>query len=128
MHPPLTALYAALLAIVFLILSLRVIRQRRQTQTALGTGNHPALERAARVHANFAEYTPLALLLIFLVESSGYSKPIIHALGAALLLGRCAHAFGVSQPNENFRFRVVGMMATFITLAISAAFLLAAFV
>jgi uncharacterized membrane protein YecN with MAPEG domain len=31
-----------------------------------GTGGKPELERAARIHENFAEYAPLALLLMLL--------------------------------------------------------------
>ncbi len=39
---------------------------------------------------------------------------------------RLSHAFGVSQANENFRFRVIGMALTFTTLITSSAYLLVA--
>ena len=54
--------YAALLALLFIALSIRTIRARRAHKVAIGTGGHAAVERAMRVHANFAEYVPLALL------------------------------------------------------------------
>ena len=45
-------------------------------------------------------------------------------LGVALLLGRAAHAWGVSQVREDFRFRVFGMAMTFGVLLVSAIWLL----
>lgn len=115
-----TPLYASLLAILFIILSVLVIRQRRAFQVSIGSAGERDLERAMRVHANFAEYAPLALLLIFFTESLYGSGWLIHVLGLSLLLGRCLHAWGVSQTAENLRFRVLGMTLTFLVLASSA--------
>lgn len=123
--PRVTAIYAALLALLFLALSLQVIRQRHGTQTALGTGGHPQLERVARVHANFAEYAPFALLLILLAELLGAPGWWLHLLGLALLAGRSLHAYGVSQAKEDMRFRMVGMAMTFGVLALGSLTLLA---
>jgi uncharacterized membrane protein YecN with MAPEG domain len=44
----------------------------------------------------------------------------MHALGALLLLRRAAHADGVSQIDENFRFRIAGMALTFAVILIAA--------
>ena len=117
-------IYAALLAMLFVLLSVRTIRARRSLRIGLGHADSPVMLRAVRVHANFAEYVPLALILIFLVESSCANAWVVHALGAALLLGRTAHAYGVSQPKEDFRFRVFGMSVTFTVLVSSAIYLL----
>ena len=65
---PITAVFAALLAPLFLVLSYRVIKLRGSTRTALGDGGNPELLRRMRVQANFAEYAPLALVLIGLAE------------------------------------------------------------
>lgn len=116
--------YAGLLALVFVVLSVRVIRQRRGAKVAIGPGGNPSLERAMRVHANFAEYVPFAVVLLALMELQRAPAFLLHALGLVLLAGRLAHAYGVSQPNENFRFRVTGMMATFATLVIAALYLI----
>lgn len=114
-----TPVYATLLGLLFIALSLRTIRLRRRHRIAVGDGDNGELRRAMRVHANFAEYVPLALLLIFFVELDGTPKWWVHALALALLGGRLAHAWGVSQTRENFRYRVSGMLLTF--GAISAA-------
>ncbi len=117
-------IYAALLALLYIGLSVRTIRLRRRLQVALGPGEHPELLRAIRVHANFAEYAPLALILLLVVEAQGTSAWLVHALGAALLCGRSLHAHGVSQPKENFMFRVAGMVLTFAVLGTSAVVML----
>ncbi len=124
MHTPITALYAALLAILFVGLAMRVIRLRGLMRVAVGTGGDPALERAIRVHANCAEYAPIGLVLLLLVELSGYTPWVVHANGLALLAGRTVHAWGMSRSNEVVRFRAIGMVATFAMLASCAALLL----
>ena len=117
---PITALYASLLAPLFLILAIRVIRVRRGTRVAVGDGGNALLARRMRVHANFAEYVPLALILMMLAESLATSPWLMHVLGVALVAGRIAHAYGVSQMQENFRFRVTGMFITFWMLGVAA--------
>ena len=124
MHTPITAFYASLLAILFVGLSMRVIRLRGLVRVAVGAGGDPALERAIRVHANCAEYAPIGLVLLLLVELSGYTPWVVHANGVALLAGRTIHAWGMSQTNEVIRLRAIGMVATFVTLASCAALLL----
>lgn len=115
-----TALYAALLTLMFVALSIKVIGKRRQFQVGIGTNGEALLERAVRVHANFAEYVPLALLLMFFAEYSGLAPLYLHILGIALLLGRLSHAWGVQQLQEPLKFRVFGMVLTFCVLLLSA--------
>lgn len=113
---PVTSLYAALLALVFVALTIRVIGQRRASGVVLGVRGSPVLERAARVHANFAEHVPIALILLLLAELQGHPRAILHAAGIVLVVGRIAHAIGVSRVDENFRFRVAGVGATLGTM------------
>ena len=84
--------YASHLAALYFFLSLRVIRMRRRERIALGDGENARLERAIRVHANFAEYVPLALLLATFVELQQSSPLMIHLIGLALITGRVVHA------------------------------------
>lgn len=114
------ALYGALLGLLYILLSARVIRRRRATHVPLGSANSPALERAVRVHANFAEYVPLTLLLLALAELGGTLAWLLHLVGLSLLLGRSAHAYGVSQAEEDYRFRVVGMALTLGAIGVAA--------
>ena len=115
-----TPIYAALLGLVFVVLSLRIIRIRRKNKIAVGDGSHSQLQRAMRVHANFAEYTPIAIILVGFVESLKYNAIIIHILLSTFLLGRLVHAYGMSKLNEDFRFRVFGMVMTFNLITVSS--------
>ena len=120
-----TPVYAALLGLLFIALSVRVIRLRRTRKVAIGVKGDPVIERAMRVHANFAEYAPLALLLIAMLELKGAAGLWIHALGALLLAGRALHAYGLSRLDEDFRFRVAGMSLTLSAIGLASASLLA---
>jgi uncharacterized membrane protein YecN with MAPEG domain len=117
-------IYASILAIIFVVLSVRTLRKRRKTQVAVGDGGNVELLRASRVHANFAEYTPFALLLITLMELKDFPRLLLHVHCLALLVGRCSHAIGVSRIDEDFRFRVVGMALTLSTILSASAFLI----
>jgi uncharacterized protein len=102
--------YAALLALAYMALSLRVVRVRRDARVSLGTGNNSALERRIRVHGNFAEYVPFALLLLAFVEAQGQPPVVIHALSLLLVAARAAHAYGLST--GTLRLRVLGVVGT----------------
>jgi uncharacterized protein len=121
-------LYAALLGFLFFYLSVRTIGLRRRLKIGIGSNENDEMLRGMRVHSNFAEYVPISLILIFLVEVQGGHQWLIHALGVLLLVGRSLHAYGVSQMNENFVFRVTGMSLTFTTMLTSSCVLLFNFV
>jgi uncharacterized protein len=115
-----TPLWASFLTILYLWLAAQVIRARYRTRTALGSGGDPALERAIRAHANFAEYVPLALILIACIELQGGWPWFAHLLGATLFAGRTIHALGISREAEILSQRRNGMILTVTTLAIGA--------
>ncbi|WP_417584185.1 MAPEG family protein [Nitrincola sp.] len=119
-----TPLYAALLALLFVFLSFRIIRLRRALQVGLGDAGDKQLGRAIRVHANFAEYVPLGLLLVFFVEAQQAPFWWVHLLGLLLLLGRLLHAYGLGQVNETLIYRMIGMVMTFASVVFSAVYLL----
>jgi len=119
-------IYAAILTLLYVALSIRTLRLRRTLRIAIGDAGNERMLRAMRVHSNFAEYVPLALLLIYLAETLGAQPLLVHGLGLCLLAGRAVHAFGVSRLREDYRFRVAGMALTFTTLVVSAVWLLIA--
>jgi uncharacterized membrane protein YecN with MAPEG domain len=114
-----TPLYAGLLALWFLVLSWRVV-QRRRGGIYLGDGGDQAMLRVIRGHANFAEYVPLALLLMGMLELSRLSIYALHALGIVLLVARLLHGYALSF-TDHFTFgRFWGAALTFTVLAIEA--------
>jgi hypothetical protein len=116
--------YAAILGLLFILLSKNVIKTRRRERVAIGDGGNPRMQRAIAVHNNFAQYVPLALLLLAFLEMQQGSIVIIQILCAALLIARLLHAYGVSQMQENFRFRITGMLMTFGVIGLTSIFLL----
>ncbi|RDL45363.1 glutathione metabolism protein [Marinomonas piezotolerans] len=115
-----TPIYAALLALLYVFLSARIIKLRVKYQVGIGDGDHPLLQRAIRVQANFGEYVPFALLLLWMYESMNGAPMLVLILGALLCVGRLLHAYGVSQKNETLTFRQAGMVITFSVMLISA--------
>ncbi|MGN6152547.1 MAG: MAPEG family protein [Lysobacteraceae bacterium] len=113
--------YAAVFACFYVGLSVRTLRTRRALGIAVGDGGNAAMLRAMRVHANFAEYVPFAVLLLWMLETAGAPAWSLHALASVLLAGRIAHAWGVSRQRERFAWRVSGMAATFTVLLTAAA-------
>ena len=105
--------YAAVLALFFIYLTLRVIKQRKKARVAIGDGNNPALKRAIAVHNNFAQYVPFCLLLMTFLELNHTASYLLHGLCITLLASRLIHAYGVSQEKENFKIRQIGMISTF---------------
>jgi uncharacterized protein len=122
--PIIVPTYAALLVLIFVVLSIRVIQMRASARIGLGHGGNPAMERRVRVHGNFAEYVPLALLLLGFMEMQRHSIYIIHVLCIVLVLARVIHAIGVTPVQENFPMRVASVLMTFAVLVIAAILLL----
>ena len=107
-----TAVYAGLLALLYIALSFRTILYRREHKVEIGDGGDRQLLRRIRVHANFAEYVPITLLLMGLAESLGLPGLGLHLIGLVLLLGRIAHAYGLSQTPHILSLRAVGTVST----------------
>jgi uncharacterized membrane protein YecN with MAPEG domain len=117
---PATALYASLLALLFLYLSVRTVRLRGSLRIGLGDGGNRVMTRAMRAHANFAEYVPLALLLMYIMERHTNSLWWVHTLGVLLVIARLSHAFGFGRDPERFQLRALGAGLTFFVIAVEA--------
>ena len=128
---PVTSLFAAVYAIVFVLLSIQVIRQRTATRTAFGDGNDSKLKHYISAHANFAQYVPFFILISALNEMAGMQGNLLYVLNFIMLYGRISHAYGISVHELNhsddgnvLRFRKTGMMATFAAISLGALLLL----
>lgn len=115
-----TAFYAAILAVVFVVLSLRTIAGRQAARVEIGHADDRQLLRRVRVHANFAEYAPLALLLIGLAETLAAAPVTLHAAGSALVAGRLIHAYGFGRDPQIMALRALGMVLTFASIVTGA--------
>jgi uncharacterized membrane protein YecN with MAPEG domain len=113
-------IHSALLILMGVFLALMVIERRRGARVGIGDGGDARLARAIRVHGNFAENAPFAIGSYTLLGLAGASSWLIHALGVVFLVGRVAHAAGLSQHQGASLGRVIGMVLTSVVLCVAA--------
>jgi len=126
--PLVTAVYASVFALLFAGLSAWVIAGRLSFRVSHGDGGQDRLNRRIRAHGNFAEYVPLILLIVALLEGAGAGHMTVHALLAVLLVARLAHPIGMLAPvasRQQFAFRGVSVIVTWLVLVVAAVLLLA---
>lgn len=116
-----TAFYASLLTLLYIGLSIRIIRLRFKLKIGLGDGGQEPLIKAIRIHGNFSEYIPLALILLAGFELSGASSFWVHIFGAVLFIGRILHAVGLSHSVGTSKSRILGTLSMFTVLVMLSA-------
>ena len=67
MIPTIVPIYAAIFAVMLVVLSLHVAKTRGDVRVAIGDGGNIVLRRRIRVQGNFTEYVPMALILFTFV-------------------------------------------------------------
>ncbi|HEX4480413.1 MAG TPA: MAPEG family protein [Rudaea sp.] len=119
-----TGLYAALMALLVVVLALRVVMFRRSARIGLGDGNNPDLLKRIRVHGNAVEYVPFYLLLMLILELNQTAPILIHAFGIVLVVARLMHAWGVSRHSGITAGRALGAGLTVLMMVLMALLLL----
>lgn len=115
-----TAFYASLLTLLYIGLSFNVIRLRFKLKVGVGDGGQEQLTKAIRIHGNFSEYMPLALILLAGFELSGGNSAWVHVFGSVLFIGRVLHAIGLTQSVGTSKPRVFGILSMFTVLLVLA--------
>lgn len=110
---PAALIYAGLHGLMLVFLSLWVLRYKVRSGTR-GVAN---AERMSRVQGNFLEYVPMALILLWFVESAGTPTAVVHAMGLTLFSARCLHAYGLGSTAAANYPRMIGALLTFLLLA-----------
>jgi uncharacterized membrane protein YecN with MAPEG domain len=120
---PVTLATAGILGLVFMVLSFNVVRLRIKTRTMLGDGGEKddaaSMQVAVRMHGNFAEYVPFALLLLGGIEAAHADHSLVLTLAVMLVVGRLAHPFGMLRPAPNLA-RGGGAMLTWAMMIIAS--------
>ena len=125
-----TALYASLLTLWFVFLSMRVIALRGNPMFAfliLGASPEEMLERAVRAHGNLAEYAPIMLILLYILETlptALVNQATLHVMGGAFLLGRLMHGICFGFMISSMPLRIAGTALTLLPLMGTAMLLL----
>ena len=112
---PATLSAAASLALVNIWLSMRIGKVCQSEKISIGDGGNDLLSRRMRAQLNFAENTPLVLILIAAIEIAGRGGMWLKAVGAVYALGRVAHGIGMDGGSLE-RGRMIGTIVTMLTL------------
>ena len=117
---PITALTAAICAIMLLITAIDTVRNRIRAKAAFGDGGDPRLVSASRSHANLAEHAPLAIIMIGLLEQSGAHHWVLTGVACLFLFARAMHIVGLYAPMSTTPPvpRQIGVIGTWLTYAI----------
>ncbi|HLV49155.1 MAG TPA: MAPEG family protein [Aliidiomarina sp.] len=124
---PITSLFAALLTLLLLVLSFRIIAIRRRERIGIGIGESKPLAVAVRIHGNFTEFVPMAVILLAFMEFANASAMMLYICGSVLFLARISHAIGLSKSVGTSAYRAFGVLGTFGVLLFQAAYLIGSF-
>lgn len=111
-----TGLYAALSALLIILLASRVVSRRLSERIGIGDGGDTVLAKRVRVHANAVETLPIGLILLLVLEWNQTLPWILHLSGIVLILGRLLHAYGMSVSSGSSPGRALGMSLTLLVL------------
>ena len=109
-----TGFYGALLALLYMRLTMGVVKQRRHHRVSLGDGGVDALQQAVSAHNNAGQYIPLFLVLLLVLELQQLHWALLHLAGIAFLTGRLLHADSIVKTRHKMRVR--GMQLTLFTI------------
>lgn len=124
MAPVVTSLYAAALAVLMIVLSFRISLARRRSGVSLGWGEDMHLAERVRAFGNFAEWVPMALVLMAMAEIGGAPPGAIHASGLFLVAGRLVHPVQLRGDALFTPLRFLGMVGTYLAILTAAYHLL----
>lgn len=125
-----TALAAAICALMLIFMKFKVVGQRVKTQTMFGAGEDDEMKMVRGTHANLAENAPIALILMALLELAGAHHWTLTGLAALFLISRVLHIYGMYQHHGagNLRFRQAGVLGTTLSIVAMALWILYLFV
>lgn len=127
-YPHITIFYAAVLGVIFSVLSLVVVILRRRNDVPYGDGGIPRLNSAIRAHGNFSEHVPIAIILLGLLEISEFSQLTLQILFLGLVSARISHAVAMFAQIKSKLYlftRIFGAFTTWLVILSSALSLLA---
>ena len=122
MSLPITALYAGILMIFALALSFKAggFRGKSRISVLFGEPVNMDLAERVRVHQNFLEYVPMAIILMGILELNGGNATFLHVFGVVLIVARIAHAIGLKHDNMAHPGRAIGAGGTALISLVAA--------
>jgi uncharacterized membrane protein YecN with MAPEG domain len=110
---PIALTAAGAAALVNFWLSWRIGEIRTAEKISIGDGGNLKLIARMRAQLNFAEYVPLVLILIALIEAAKGESLWLEIVAALFILGRICHPLGMDGWSMG---RTIGMVTTALTM------------
>ncbi|MEM1194917.1 MAG: MAPEG family protein [Pseudomonadota bacterium] len=123
-----TAITAAVLAMLLLGLAIETVWHRFRLGAAFGDADDASLIGAMRSHGNLAEHAPIVLIMLGLLEYGGANTELVAGIAGAFVVSRFAHVLGLHQkaePGKPPLARTIGVVGTWLVLLALAGLLLA---
>lgn len=117
-----TATYAAILALLLAVLSVRTVLKRVKADELWST-NDTELFCNVRAHGNLIEYAPIFLILLAFLEINGTSAAWLHLLGLTFVAARLVSTY-YFLGNQALALRGVALFGSVIPIALAAILLL----
>ena len=118
---PITMLYAGILGLILIALTIRVVVVvRAKGKVLYGDDANPVFSAIVRAHANFIEYVPHALILMALLELNVGNANLLHGLGITLVVARILHAQGLHPEKPLTPGRFLGSLGTWLVIAVAS--------
>ena len=114
---PVALTTAGAAALLNLWLGWRVSQVRLAEKVWIGDGGNMRLSARMRAHSNFAEYAPIVLILIALIELGAGTSLWLWIVAALFILGRILHGFGMDGWMLGRRLGIAATMLIMIGLA-----------
>jgi uncharacterized membrane protein YecN with MAPEG domain len=106
---PIALTAAGAAALVNFWLSWRIAQLRESEKISVGDGGNMRLTARMRAQLNFAEYAPVVLILIVLIEATRGTQLWLGIVAGIFILGRVLHGLGM----DGWRLgRTAGMICT----------------
>lgn len=115
-------LYTGILGLILVALTLAVVNKRRKDLIAVGDGGDKEMTKLIRIHGNFTEFVPLAVIMMVILEVNQVDELMLHGLGIALVIGRLLHAAGLKKSLGGSMPRVIGTALTLIVIIVESVY------
>lgn len=125
--PVVTALYAGILGLMSIWLGFQAGSLRSKRKISIGDGGDPELLLAMRRHGNFAEWVPITLVLMALIELNGAPPLALHAMGISLVVFRICHAVGLKADSLEGAARGIGAGGGTLVLGVASIWAIVSF-
>lgn len=120
---PVALVTAGACALLNFWLGVRISQLRIAKKIMVGDGGDPRLVARMRAQLNFAEYAPIVLILVTLIELAQGTRGWLWAASALFVVGRILHGFGMDGWRLGRMLGIASTMLVMLGLGLYAAWL-----